>query len=133
MTEPNPKGLKIATSQSESTCFNLYSFDKANYVTLVVGSKKHDMLVHANILTQSSEFFQTALKKEWREGQTRTITMPDDDSETVAAYLNVLYRGKLPEQPEGIYTAYRSCSKLYVLGTRLMDTAVQQAAIAKLH
>jgi hypothetical protein len=37
-----------------------------------------------------------ALKKEWREGQTRTITLSDDDSQTIVPYLIVFYRGELP-------------------------------------
>lgn len=119
--------------QPVSNSSNPNSFDKANYVTLIVGPDKHEMLVHANILTQPSEFFQTALKKEWREGQTRIITLPDDDSQTIVAYLGVLYRGELPDQPERLWTAYRSCSKLYVLGCRLVDPTVRQAAIARLH
>jgi hypothetical protein len=135
MTEPSPKRLKMATSspQPVSEFFNPYSFDKANFVTIIVGPDKHEMLVHASILTKTSEFFQTALKKEGRKEQIRTITMPDEDSETIAAYLNVLYRGQLPDQAERLWTAYRSCSKVYVLCCRLVDATVQKAAITRLH
>lgn len=114
-----------------------YSLDKADSVTLIVGPEKHELLVHADILTRKSELFQTALKKEWREGQTRTITMPDDEPEIIAGYLRFLYRGRLPirfEVPQTINTSfsYKFYSKLYVLGGRLMDATLKRDAFVKM-
>jgi hypothetical protein len=56
-------------------------FDKDKAVTLVVGEEpgKYELLVHAGRIFANSEFFKTALKREWLEGQTRTINITADD------------------------------------------------------
>lgn len=66
------------------------NFDKGDSVTLIVGPEKHELLVHANYIVRSSKFFKTALKKEWREGQTRTISLPNDEYEPVTDYMRFI-------------------------------------------
>jgi len=140
MAEPSSKRLKMATllPQSESNSLYAYSLDKADCVTLIVGPDKHELLVHANILTRKSEVFRTAVKKEWREGQTCTITLRGDDSQIIAAYLRFLYRDRLPAGPEAPQTfipslSYKFYTKMYVLGGRLIDETVKREAIKKMH
>lgn len=53
------------------------SFDKTDLVTLLVGPNEHEIAVYGIFLTRSSEFFKAALKKEWVEGQTRVIKLPE--------------------------------------------------------
>lgn len=67
-------------------------------MTLVVGEEpwKYELLVHASRVSANSEFFKAALKREWLEGQARTINMPTDDWRTMTDYLNFTYSGKLP-------------------------------------
>lgn len=87
--------------------------------------------------------FKTALKKEWREGQTRTISMPTDEYETVTDYMRFIYSDKFPgpqtvdlmEGFSGHSAAKRfvPLAKLYVLGHRMMDDAVKKAVVRELH
>lgn len=63
---------------------------------LIVGPEKHELLVHTNYIVRSSKFFKTALKKEWREGQARTISLPTDEYETVTDYMRFIYSDKIP-------------------------------------
>lgn len=72
-----------------------YRFDKDDSVTLIVGSGKEELLVHANYVARKSPFFKTALKREWREGQTRATELPEDDYETLTDYLHFIYSGNL--------------------------------------
>jgi hypothetical protein len=113
-------------------------FDKGEAVTLIVGVDKHEMLVHANHISRNSEFFRTALKKEWLEGQTRIITLPVDDPKTVTHYLNFTYNGRLPAEPgeEGpiidwatptLLRTHKYLTELYTLAVRLLDDAVRNA------
>jgi len=113
-------------------------FDKGETVTLIVGVDKHEMLVHANHISRNSEFFRTALKKEWLEGQTRIITLPVDDPKTVTHYLNFTYNGRLPAEPgeEGpiidwatptLLRTHKHLAELYTLAVRLLDDAVRNA------
>jgi hypothetical protein len=110
-------------------------FDKGEAVTLIVGEEKQEMLVHACHISKNSEFFRTALRREWLEGQTRTITLPVDDPKTVTHYLNFTYSGELPSEPletgcqeTRIRCTHENLANLYSLGVRLLDNAVRNAA-----
>jgi hypothetical protein len=137
----------MASSSSQPATPALH-FDKGDSVTLIVGPEKQELLVHANYIARNSAFFKTALKKEWREGQTRTISMPTEDYETLTTYLRFVYGFQLPsefdvnqvsalqdptaDQLEQVQAAYVSFAKLYILGCRLMDNKFKEAVIAKI-
>jgi hypothetical protein len=117
-------------------------FDKGEAVTLIVGEEKHEMLVHANHISKNSEFFRAALKKEWLEGQTRTINLPEDNPKTVTHYLNFTYCGRMPAEPSDededssadwpsptLLRTHKYLADLYTLGVRLLDDAVRNAVI----
>jgi hypothetical protein len=113
-------------------------FDKGEAVTLIVGEEKHQMLVHACHISKNSEFFRTALKKEWLEGQTRIITLPVDDPKTVTHYLNFTYSGELPSEPleagckeTRVRHVHEHLANLYTLGVRLLDNVVRTAVIKR--
>ena len=144
----DPKRLKMAPSTPQAAPAAPH-FDKEESVTLIVGPEKRELLVHANHIARNSEFFKTALKKEWREGQARTVSMPTDDYETMNTYLRFVYGSQLPTEIElcprsGDYrtatvdeledsqNAYMSFTKLYILGCRLMDKTFMEAATAKM-
>jgi hypothetical protein len=114
-------------------------FGKGEAVTLVVGEEEHEMLVHANYISSNSEFFKTALKQEWLEGQTRIITLPVDDPKTVTHYLYFTCSGKLSTTHMAAPVAKQSqtvnsadLARLYVLGGRLLDNFVRKAVIEEL-
>jgi hypothetical protein len=115
------------------------NFDKSEAVTLIIGEEKHEMIVHATHISKNSEFFKTALKDEWLEGQTRTIHLPVEDCETMRDYLNFTYNGKLPTTgytEEGEFTwdgcIYAALMEIYTLGDRLMDIVVRNAVIEEI-
>jgi hypothetical protein len=117
----------------------IMDFSKGEAVTIVVGEEKHEMLVHANCISSNSEFFKTALKKEWLEGQTRTITLPVDDPKTLRHYLYFTYSGKLPTTHIAVPIARElvrastvDLARLYILGGRLLDDVVRKAVIEEL-
>lgn len=78
------------------------SFDQDDAVTLLVGPTEHAILTHGNFISRRSEFFKAVLKKEWAEGQTRTIKLPDEDPQAVTHYLSYVYTKCLPTD---IFTA----------------------------
>jgi hypothetical protein len=113
------------------------NFDKSEAVTLIVGSDKDELLVHADQISKNSAFFKAALKKEWLEGQTRTINLPVEEEWNVTHYLRFAYIGELPTASiEKTMLAgshhnleYHKLAQLYTLGKRLMDDVVQDAVI----
>lgn len=95
MAEPPSKRQKTAESPSATSTVGFH-FDEEDSVTVIVGPMKRKMLVQVNYILRNSNFFKTALKKEWRKGQTRTITLPTDHEDTLRDYLNFKYSSKLP-------------------------------------
>jgi hypothetical protein len=132
-----------SSSQSAPAASN---FDKGDSVTLIIGPEKQELLVHANYIERTSEFFRTALKKEWLKGQTRTISLPIDKYETMTTYLRFVCGAQIPiefdfHQPRGTpiadrlhacEAAYVSYAKLYVVGSRLMDKTFKNAVVTKM-
>ena len=116
------------SSKSPATNINC-TFDQDDTVTLHVGPAEHAILAHGNFISRRSEFFKAALKKEWAEGQTRVIKLPDEDPQVVTHYLSYTYSKFLPadmisSDPAETFTGrldeYRELlAEIYVLGRRL--------------
>lgn len=68
-----------------------FSFDHNDAVTLHVGPNEHVLLARGSFITRNSDFFTTALKKEWTQGQTRVIKLPEEHPQVVSHYLNYTY------------------------------------------
>ncbi|GIZ37635.1 hypothetical protein CKM354_000107800 [Cercospora kikuchii] len=99
-------------------------------VTVGTGDDAEVFLVHDFLLKQSSKFFQTALKEEWREGQDKKINLPDDEPDIFGAYVEYLFSGKIATATEKAAVdltrddaglEYTCQAKLYVLGEKLLD------------
>ena len=86
------------------------------------------------MLRKASKFFDAALKKEWKEGEKRIVTLPDDNPDSVYAYIQWLYGRKLfvkttNNQGEPIF---EPLATLYVLGEKLLDGDFQDNVLSKL-
>lgn len=108
------------------------TYDKNDTITLLVGPDEHEMVAYGSY-TSSSEFFHAALKREWTEGQTRTIKLPEEKPAVVAQYLDFCLGEGLPTRStkddcrEG--TVYDVLGELYGLGERLLDSPLRNAII----
>lgn len=115
-----------------------YDFSPDDTVTLVVGSEQKRMLVHSTYLTCDSDFFKAALKKEWVEGQSHVIKLPEEDPETMAHYMTFVYSDKLPF--DGIEPKKRAhfearwpvLINLYVCGEHFLNLVCQDAVIKEI-
>lgn len=116
------------------------AFAQQGIVTLLVGLDEALLVAHESYLTKNSEFFQAAMKKEWVEGQTRVIKLPDDNLATMTDYLTFTYSGDLPTStsiksgPAQAPTVsdWISLAKLYVLGERMLDKCMRNAIASEL-
>jgi hypothetical protein len=117
-----------------------FSLRDDDLVTLLVGSDEQKFVVHESCIIRNSDFFKAALKKEWAEGQTPTIKLPEENCvETLVNYLNFAYREKLPTEDikakaDGGFTGdpFTALAKLYVIGERILDRSVQSAVIREI-
>lgn len=116
------------------------AFAQQGTVTLLVGLDEAPLVVHESYLTKNSEFFQAAMKKEWVEGQTRVIKLPEDHLATMTDYLTFTYSSDLPTStsiksgPAQAPTVsdWISLAKLYVLGERMLDKCIRNAIVSEL-
>jgi hypothetical protein len=115
-----------------------YDFSPDDAVTLIVGLGQKRMLVHSAYLTRDSDFFKAALKKEWVEGETRVIKLPEEDPERMAHYMTYVYHKKLPldeskpSKREHYDARWPILIALYVCGEHFLNRTIQDAAIKEI-
>ncbi|KAM0710193.1 hypothetical protein Q7P35_002555 [Cladosporium inversicolor] len=113
-------------------------FTQHGTVTLLVRPNEEPLVAHERCLTKNSEFFQAALKKEWAEGQTRLIMIPEDDLATMTDYLTFTYSHELPTSklvdkcPPLTDDDWTSLAKLCILGERALDTCIRNAVVVEI-
>jgi hypothetical protein len=110
------------------------SLNEGELITLIVGPDEKKLVVHESCITRGSDFFKAAMKKEWIEGQTRIIKLPEETClETWTHYLNFTYLGKLPteemNQTMQDSDEFDVLGKIHVLGERMLDKVVQNAVV----
>jgi hypothetical protein len=128
----------LESSLESPTPAPTFMFDQTDVVTLHVGPTEHVMMAHASYITHNSDFFEAALKKEWLEGQTRVIKLPDDRPDVVSHYLYYTYSkallsasdaGAIDDSNFEMNQYYELLAELYVLGERLQDQSIRTAVI----
>lgn len=98
---------------------------------MIVGASKRIFYLAPNVLGKSSDFFKSALKKDWKEGQENTIELPEDDPQVFRYYAEWLCTGNIYCKSEATTTAfdYNVLIDLYILGEKLMDDTFQDRVI----
>lgn len=48
-------------------------------VTVLVGPVEVEWKLHSNLLASRSDFFKSAFNENWKEGQEKTLRLPEDD------------------------------------------------------
>jgi hypothetical protein len=97
-------------------------FSADGMVTLLVGKNEQTMIAQGDYPTRDSEFFAAAMKKEWQEGQKRTIKLPEECPTTMVHYLSFVYTGNLFAEEiatmdgNQILPCYEMLANLYVCG-----------------
>ena len=66
-----------------------------------MGEQEIEYKVHETLLSKRSEFFASASKEEWKEGQERRVPLPDDTPSVVDLYVQWIYTGGIvsPDRP----------------------------------
>lgn len=127
-----------ASSHTSAASPSPQKYKADDLVTLLVGSEEQEkFVVHGYRLIETSEFFRAALQKEWKEGQTRIIELPEEDTEDTTNYLNFVFDGTLPthaitngnEIRDTGSSVYYTLCYLYALGERLLDAKLRNAVI----
>lgn len=102
----------------------------------MVGAEETCFYVHEWIITASSEFFKSAVKKEWTRSENREIDLRDESPAEFKIYVHWLYSGNTVVEAwlkardlEKDGPDFNPLAKLYVLGERLNDATFQDHII----
>ena len=139
LTKPPPKSFTMAEPGTTMTAPTL-SLLEDDLATLLVGPDEQKFIIHESYIARNSDFFRAAMKKEWIEGQTRIVKLPEEtDIECFVHYLNFAYHGKLPTESintvaeEGFTDApYDALGKIYVIGERMLDRSARNAIVREI-
>ena len=63
----------------------------SNVITIVAGNAEVVFSVHKAIICERSSFFESALKGPWREKETQTVTLPEQEPALFEVYLESIY------------------------------------------
>lgn len=125
--------------KSKSLPASSAKYTRGEMATLVIGPDKHELAAYGHLLAKDSEFFEAALKKEWKEGQTRIINLPEEDIETVTHYLDFVHGQGLPTAAIMVWDelatsphGYPALFELYLLGERVLDKAARNAIVTEI-
>jgi len=145
MTEHQTKKRKMESDVSETEKASEKTspptpakYTRGDLVTLLIGPDEQELVVCGQLLTKTSEFFEAALKKEWKEGQTRMVRLPEEDAETTIHYLDFVCGQGLPTRALKLYgdfaeseDEYLMLAQLYAFGERVLHKAVRNAVMAE--
>ena len=91
-----------------------------------MGENEQKYTIQRDLLCESSLFFSKAVKEEWKEGQERTIPMPDDDPAVFDLYAQWMYCGKILSRDSTLETGRGSGEpdllvNAFVFGEKIQD------------
>ncbi|EMC90829.1 hypothetical protein BAUCODRAFT_333970 [Baudoinia panamericana UAMH 10762] len=98
-------------------------------VKILIGPKPVTLYVHEKVLVKHSAFFKTALKKQWREGQTRQVKLPDTNPKAFHRYVHWLYNSTITCKHANLGLIYSRLIRLYILAEKLLDQECQDRVI----
>ncbi|KAF2121754.1 hypothetical protein BDV96DRAFT_483372, partial [Lophiotrema nucula] len=104
-------------------------------VKVLVGKDREEYIIHKQVLTRSSPFFQSAMKRQWaeRRKEPNTVELLDDNSAAFTLYSQWLYTGSIPTAEESLREVpYRDLVHAYLLGDKLMDFQFQNSVVTSM-
>ncbi|KAK4495655.1 hypothetical protein PRZ48_012923 [Zasmidium cellare] len=92
------------------------------------GEARKTLSIHEDIIKSSSPFFRAALDKNWKEAQSREITLPSDSAEVVSCYVDWCYSKQIASTHLFSEQSLRDLDEedalladLYVFGEKVQD------------
>ncbi|KAK5710625.1 hypothetical protein LTR17_018800 [Elasticomyces elasticus] len=95
--------------------------DFSEHLRVLVGPNKQEFMVHKDMTTRRSSFFQAAASQRWSaSGSGKFIELGDDDPSVFSAYLECLYTGVVHIDEQLCSDSFLTL-KLYILADKLGD------------
>jgi hypothetical protein len=69
----------------------LTSYDYDETISVLVGPEKVKFTAHRDVLSDRSQYFNTACSQRWLEGQQKVVPLPEFEPETFQMYMDLTY------------------------------------------
>jgi hypothetical protein len=95
--------------------------------------------IHRDLLVRHSEFFEAALRGEWREARNRTVDLQESSPQHFEVFYNFLYNGCIFTSKDGDFTPHKPGSftgsdaewlrlgESWALGQKILSTSFKDA------
>jgi|SRR2546423_3123718 len=115
---------------------HVYRFQNAPTVKLIVGESKVSFEVHKDLLCRKSSVFNATFNINFKETADQTVSLPDDDAETVDRFTQWMYTAtyslasfdSLGEAQDG----YLQLAQLYVFADKIQVYPLKNEIVQKL-
>lgn len=96
-------------------------------MTLYVGTKRKEFLVHKRLLCQATDYFDKAFNSTFKEGVESVMYLPDDNPGTIGIFIHWLYRNTiaLGESMSYTYELY----DLYIFAEKICHEELKNKTI----
>lgn len=101
--------------------------DYRSIITVLAGVEKESFVVHEASICARSPFFRAACSKEWKEGQTKVVELPEVEHEAFAVYVHWVYTREIDmtimTERANTYVApsFLNLTKMWLLADMLRD------------
>lgn len=128
-------------AQTDQPPCRLPRYRLSSPISVVVdkGAKQQKFFVHESLLTHASQYFRTALSSRFKEGETRTCNLEEDDAYAFDLLVQYLYTNDydvtlaLSDKEGGAQPFYfRLHAQAYALGNKLVASKFKRLVLCKL-
>lgn len=111
--------------------FCSYRFERA--ITVIVGPTKQRFVIHENLVRYYSEYFDAALKSDFKEASSNTFELIEDNASVFAGFVHYLYTKQLKcNEAASIKEKEMFLVESYLLGERRGSVGYRNAVISAL-
>ena len=113
----------------------MYRFIGAATVTLYIGPKKADVIIHKDVICSASKFFDIAFNSTFKEGSEQTMELPEEQRSLFDVFVAWLYSGSylIPQKDASeSYISLREPLQLYFLADRYQVTKLKRIIVDQL-
>jgi hypothetical protein len=110
----------------------LSRYDYNNTILVLVGAEETPFTIHKDIISVKSKFFQAVCSERWKEGQEKTVRLPDVEPKIFGRYVDWAYGDVFVAEEKGGRAIIATVIKLYLVGDVLEDVKLRNKAIRAL-
>jgi hypothetical protein len=135
------KAHRVSASVEQSTrptrADSYPSYDFNSTITVLVGKKEQQFIVHKDPICAKSKFFKAACSERWSglrssDGKPKDIKLPETSIRDFQTYVHWVYASQIEVEGDDLGRKHEHHLKMYILGDLLDDYQLRNAAMETL-